>query len=356
MRPRFLSFLLPLVLVGGSLVVALLYRIVQLSNGSEPAIQLPISSAGSPPASAASPVALEAEVLRRGARAVYGTEPEEAKSTVEVVRDIGMLGLLLGLLALELVRALGSPAGSLTGWGGVALSAFLLALSLITALDRTGTTTVLGFHSNQLEAHRSTLLIAYGAFTFVNLRSSIIGSAAQDLLNDSLASAAVLALVLLDICTPYRAQLDGALEGHRARGAAFHRARAARSPEGGDGGTGSSASSSFKPAPPPGLEEPRSLFARATFTYMNPLIFRHFRRPITEGEIPDLREDDRAAVVVAGWRAWRERSLAGLGEDERAKVYVKGSLSWALVKFFQSYFLLQGVRPSPSCVRAAPSC
>jgi hypothetical protein len=331
----YLTFLLPIVLAGSSLAIVLLARLIELSSPAR-RIELPSAAAAAPTASTGyvSPVGLEDAVLRSQARKVFGSEPEEGKSAFERVRDVGEVLLLAGLLALEVVRAVRAPAGVTAPWGGVALSAYLLALSVLTAVERIGTG-LLGLHTNELEAHRTTLLVFYGALSFIGLRSAILDSA-PTLLTDSLAAGITLVLLLLDIFTPYRAVLDGALAGHRARGAAFQLARAARNAEAGD-----SPDDGARKQTVPCLEEPRSLFARATFTYMNPLIFRHFNRPITKEETPDLREDDRTAVVVAGWRAYRE---ARLGEEERAKPYAKGSLSWQLIWYFKGYFALQAVR------------
>jgi hypothetical protein len=67
-----------------------------------------------------------------------------------------------------------------------------------------------------------------------------------------------------------------------------------------------------------------------------------------------LREDDRAAVVVAGGRAYREKHNAKMTDEERSKNYVKGSLSWSLLCYFKSYFALQAVSLLPVHVHNGP--
>lgn len=254
---RYLSFLLPLALVGSSIAIALINRLVHVTTR----IRLPDNVDASLGDAPLSPVALEDEVLLASGRQVFGAEPEEGKSTVELARDYGILVLLLVLLGVELYRGVNSSADVWGPWGGVALAAYLVVLSALSTFNS------LGFEINHLEAHRTSLLCLYGLVALVNLRSSILRrneTSPSSLPSDALACAAVLALFLLDVSTPYRAVLDGSLTGHRARGTAFHLARGANSPEVGD--------SSSTQRPLPGLEEPRSLFSRATFFYMSTLL------------------------------------------------------------------------------------
>lgn len=265
---RYLSFLFPLALAGSSIAIVLINQLIHATTR----IRLPDNVEASLGDAPLSPVALEDEVLLASGRQVFGAEPEEGKSTVELARDYGILVLLFVLLGVELYRGVNSSADVWGPWGGVSLAAYLVVLSALSTFNS------LSFQINHLEAHRTSLLCLYGLVALVNLRSSILrrnDASPSSLPSDALACAAVLALFLLDVSTPYRAVLDGSLTGHRARGAAFHLARGANSPEVGD--------SSSTQRPLPGLEEPRSLFSRATFFYMSkffPLLSSPRPRPL----------------------------------------------------------------------------
>ena len=199
-----------------------------------------------------------------------------------------------------------------------------------------------------MSAHRITLLTIYFFTTLVTFRSTLI-SHQGDLIMDSLASSLVLVILLLDITTPYRSSLDGVLAGRKARGSAFRRQHAkssaiATETPSSNSRTTTESGEKIKLVKPPSVEEPLSLASRSLFSYLQPLIWKHYFTPIEEKDIPELREDDRTSVVVGGWREFRERERRGLKHPEGEKLSEgKGSLSWKLLVYFKGYFALQAV-------------
>ncbi|WVQ79432.1 hypothetical protein IAT38_001530 [Cryptococcus sp. DSM 104549] len=92
-------------------------------------------------------------------------------------------------------------------------------------------------------------------------------------------------VVLISI--PYSANLDRLLEGGVSKG----------------GGSSGSYGSHL----PKHCEEPASPFSRATYSFLLPLLFKHYIHPITLKDIPAIREDDAAAAALGSFRAFQAR-------------------------------------------------
>ncbi|CED84845.1 Multidrug resistance-associated protein/mitoxantrone resistance protein, ABC superfamily [Phaffia rhodozyma] len=330
---RFLNLVLPssLAIISGLfLLTSITNQYLKEKTGS-PAIQLPLTDGHSV---TPSPVALENEVLKSSALDVYGVEPELGKSVLERIKDWVLLLFLSSLLGLEifngLMAVLDHTVWAICGWGMVALAGYLTLLSAIALFAESSTGRKYGLtpYGASAEIHRTTLLFAYLLLKLVNFRHALIDqyTGSRWIVLQAITSSLVLVLVLLDIFTPYRSNLDGVLEGHRSRG------RSSLS--------SSSANISSKiETKAEMIEEPSSLFARTFFSYVNKPIFRHFYTPIKMSNVPQLREDDRTAVVVSGWRDFRQRQRSEHTDSE--KEFGKGGLTWNLVVYFKSYLLLQ---------------
>ncbi|WWC90401.1 uncharacterized protein L201_005336 [Kwoniella dendrophila CBS 6074] len=91
--------------------------------------------------------------------------------------------------------------------------------------------------------------------------------------------------------------------------------------------TGGGSSGSYGEKLPKHAEEPASVFSRATYGFLLPLLFKHYFKPITLTDIPAIREDDASAASVGAFRAYRasrdkshlsktgERRIRNLGAD-----------------------------------------
>lgn len=283
---------------------------------SSPPVQLPtLEDEANHPAhhvdDSISPRHLENTVIRDAALAGFGAEPEEPRSFVEKLAGFLALALLVGLLGVELARAvqLSSIPQRTAFSGGFAFAAYLVLLAAL-AVRRKVAYRLFGIEPGALEAHRISLEAVYLVLSLVSFRSALIAPKAKgNLINlDAVASALVFAVFLVDTLVPYRSQLDGALAGHYARGRFFPRAD--KGDESVNANGSSSTSAPFKR--PPTIEEPRSLAGRALFSYLNAPIYRHFFTPIEEKDVPALREDDQTASVVGGWvrDVWLSHSMS----------------------------------------------
>lgn len=175
-----------------------------------------------------------------------------------------VLGLSIALLAVEVARGALNPRETIEGLGAVAIATYLVVLALLSSSKSFGIH-VLGLRRNELDAHRSSLTILYAIIALVTFRSTLIAANQAHkaaLVLNSLAPSILLAMILLDVCVPYRAELDGALTGQQSRG--MHYQRPVDSGLGGD---------QEKKAKKPMIEEPRALASRALFTYMNPVSY-----------------------------------------------------------------------------------
>lgn len=321
---RALNIILPSALAAVSAFILLSTLLYHFLVSSHRAIKLPLHSSQD---QSLSPLVLEDSVLRKSALEIYGDEPELGKSIIEKLRDWTVLSALLAFLVLEIFIAVKSLAISNTAEQGlVVLAAYLTGLSIFSLVSEMKLGKQFGLfpYGSSVENHRTTLLFAGLFLKLINLRSCLIQSSTrQTLIFQSITSALVLFAVLIDIFTPYQSTLDGTLEGHRSRGRGFRKT--------------SSDSKKIEM-----VEEPLSMVSRAFFAYMNPLIARHFKTAIKEQDVPQLREDDRAAVVVGGWREFRERQRRGLVGGQQG--FGKGGLSWNLMVYFKKYLFLQIVR------------
>jgi hypothetical protein len=327
-----------LILIFGS-VLLLVFTSLRSSIASTPPIQLPTVDFSEPIPATITPVELENTVITESAHQAFGDDDEEGPSTLQRLAAYAVFLLSLALVAVEVARGVRTPVVT-EGWGGVGFSAFLALLSGLDLGEFGERFLLLG--SGEVAAHRTSLLTVYFFSTLVTFRSTLIHSNGQgDLLMDSVATSLVLTILLIDVLTPYRASLDGVLAGKKSRGRQFHRyttpPTAATTTESGE---------KIRVQRPPPIEEPLSLASRALFSFLQPLIWRHYWTPIEEKDVPQLREDDQTAVVVGGWRGWnefRESERRGLKEGREKLPEGKGSLSWKLLVYFKGYFVLQAV-------------
>lgn len=93
---------------------------------------------------------------------------------------------------------------------------------------------------------------------------------------------------------------------------------------------------------PAHLEEPTSAFSRATYTWILPFLWKHYRQPLTGKDIPGLREDDGTAAVVGGFRAFQAKRDYKF-EKKHGSTRVR-SFGVDIVHYFMPEFLLQAVR------------
>lgn len=108
---------------------------------------------------------------------------------------------------------------------------------------------------------------------------------------------------------------------------------------------GGASSGSYGHNLPRHIEEPTSAFSRATYTFILPLLFRHYWSPIKLEQIPQLREDDVAAASLGGFRAEqavRDTAYAQAHGGEKRK----RNLAWDLLRFFGPEVTAQCVSPA----------
>ncbi|WRT68702.1 uncharacterized protein IL334_005682 [Kwoniella shivajii] len=171
----------------------------------------------------------------------------------------------LGALAwFELEIAKGVVEGD---WKGVVFPAWLALIALIPSSPLTAILTVhllptlIMFRSNIVQPHTSRLRIASGVLEMVYW------------------------VALISI--PYSEGLDRLLEGGVSQGG--------------------SSSGSYGTKLNKHCEEPTSTFSRATYSFLFPLLFKHYFKPITLDDIPAIREDDSSASSLGAFRAYRAK-------------------------------------------------
>nr|XP_018261799.1 ATP-binding cassette transporter [Kwoniella dejecticola CBS 10117]OBR83957.1 ATP-binding cassette transporter [Kwoniella dejecticola CBS 10117] len=163
-------------------------------------------------------------------------------------------------------------------WRDVVFPGWLALIALIPSSPLTAILTIhilpslIAFRSNIVQPHTSTLRIASGIIEVVYW----------------------IAMISL----PYSESLDRLLEKGFSQG----------------GGS----SGSYGEKLPTHCEEPTSVFARATYSFLLPLLFKHYFKPITLQDIPAIREDDSASSSLGAFRAYRasrdKTHLAKTGE------------------------------------------
>lgn len=83
-------------------------------------------------------------------------------------------------------------------------------------------------------------------------------------------------------------------------------------------------------------------FSRSTYTFLIPLLFKHWFTPITLDDIPAIREDDSSTTSIASFRAdqaKRDKTYAARhGGAKRQR-----NLGWDLLAFFSPDILTQCV-------------
>ncbi|ODO06989.1 hypothetical protein I350_04354 [Cryptococcus amylolentus CBS 6273] len=121
--------------------------------------------------------------------------------------------------------------------------------------------------------------------TLLLFRSTVIRQSASALSATCIAAELFYWFALISI--PYEHKLDRLLEGGTSKG----------------GGT----LGSFGHSLPSHPEEPTSPFSRATYTFLLPLLFKHYKNPITVADIPGIREDDSSAAALGAFRAYQGR-------------------------------------------------
>ncbi|WVQ75171.1 hypothetical protein IAR50_004781 [Cryptococcus sp. DSM 104548] len=130
-------------------------------------------------------------------------------------------------------------------------------------------------------------------------RSSVIQQSASALTATCIAAELFYWFALISI--PYEHELDRLLEGGTSKG----------------GGT----LGSFGHSLPSHPEESSSPFSRATYTFLLPLLFKHYKKPITVADIPGIREDDSSAAALAAFRAYQatldKRYRKKYGQDRK---------------------------------------
>nr|XP_019045027.1 ATP-binding cassette transporter [Kwoniella bestiolae CBS 10118]OCF23957.1 ATP-binding cassette transporter [Kwoniella bestiolae CBS 10118] len=182
------------------------------------------------------------------------------------------VGLIGALAWFELEIARGAIEGS---WKDAILPAWLALIALVPSSPLTAILTIhilpslILFRSNTIQPHTSSLRIASGVVEVVYWVAMI--------------------------SIPYSEGLDRLLDGGVSQG----------------GGT----SGSYGEKLPKHCEEPASTFSRATYSFLLPLLFKHYFKPITLNDIPAIREDDSASSSLGAFRAFR----AGRDKDHVAK-------------------------------------
>ncbi|WVO14579.1 hypothetical protein L204_102214 [Cryptococcus depauperatus] len=114
---------------------------------------------------------------------------------------------------------------------------------------------------------------------------------------------------------PYYEDLDRLLEGGKS------------------GGGGSSGCYGVKL--PRHQEEPASVWSRGAYSFMLPLLFKHYFKPITLQEIPAIREDDSSAASLGAYRAYVAKKDRTYSEHHPGKKRKK-NLAVDLFTFFAS--------------------
>ncbi|WWC71269.1 uncharacterized protein I206_105222 [Kwoniella pini CBS 10737] len=185
------------------------------------------------------------------------------------------VGIIGALAWFELEIARGVIEGS---WRDAVFPGWLALIALIPSSPLTAILTIhvlpslIAFRSNIVQPHTSALIIASGILEVVYW--------------------------IAMISIPYSENLDRLLEKGFSQG----------------GGT----SGSYGTKLPKHCEEPASVFSRATYTFILPLLFKHYFQPITLQDIPAIREDDSASSSLGAFRAYRasrdKKYLAKTGE------------------------------------------
>lgn len=138
------------------------------------------------------------------------------------------------------------------------------------------------------------------------------------------------------ISLPYRDDLGGVLAGAKA-------GRGGWPTVAGGGGEASNLgepSCEFAGPPVTGTElmTTGAILSRAMFSYLIPLVFKYYQKPITGAEVPAIREDDGSAASLGSWRTER---AANAKKRER-------KLVWLLLWFFRRELAQQAVRKARS--------
>lgn len=231
---------------------------------------------------------------------------------------------------------------------------------------------------HSLFTHKASLFGLYLFVTAVNLRSAIIGSDGSALVALTSLQLAIAIIILiptlffpLESKAPlHLAAIQSTMRARKQFGEATtafptpaahtpHRPASLRSSideEAGDAETAPLVAAEEKEAerPPPPPETRASLYSRMYFGYVTPAIIKHYKIQFTLPAVPDLPPGDKAAAVVAAFRAESSRVEAGstpkvnagsesLAEAAQASDLVPSSesLAWRLTKHFRHLLALQ---------------
>ncbi|KAK6910984.1 hypothetical protein I203_105019 [Kwoniella mangroviensis CBS 8507] len=208
------------------------------------------------------------------------------------------VGLIGALAWFELDIARGVIEGS---WRDAVFPAWLALIALIPSSPLTAVLTfhilpsLILFRSNIIQPHTSSLKIASGIVEVVYWVAMI--------------------------SIPYSEELDRLLTGGVSQG----------------GGS----SGSYGEELPKHCEEPTSTFSRATYSFILPLLIKHYFKPITLKDIPAIREDDSASSSLGAFRAYR----AGRDKSHLAKTGEKRirNLGTDLFWFFFPELAMQSI-------------
>jgi hypothetical protein len=76
-----------------------------------------------------------------------------------------------------------------------------------------------------------------------------------------------------------------------------------------------------------------AVFARATYVWMLPMLFKHYRQPIKLEDVPAIREDDSVASCLAAFRADQAKRDEAYSRKHNGAKRERG-LAFDLVAFF----------------------
>ncbi|OCF40975.1 ATP-binding cassette transporter [Kwoniella heveanensis CBS 569] len=219
--------------------------------------------------------------------------PASTKKWRRIKFWVGMIGALIWF-EVEIAGAVKS--GS---WKGVIFPGWLVLISLFPKSRITPLLTIhllptlLLFRSNLVQPHPSKLRIASGIVEVVYWAAMI--------------------------SMPYSEGLDRLLSGSVSKG----------------GGSSGSYGHNLPIHP----EEQTSPFSRAIYTFLFPLLFKHYFTPITLEDIPAIREDDATAASIGAFRAFQANRDAVYLKKHGEKR--KRHLGLDLLRFFAPEVLIQ---------------